>query len=77
MQYGLSWMQGGSVSSLAVKSEILTALCSTQLVFTDPRSPVYPDVVCSDASMSGVGACMSTGFSDEVPARFHSDEVPA
>ena len=46
--------EGGSVPSLAARSEILTPLCGIQLAFTDLRSPIHPDVVCSDASMSGV-----------------------
>ena len=64
---------GGTLPNRKVRAEILVARLCLHLAFTDLRADIPGEAVCSDASMSGGGACVSTGLSDEGTAALSED----
>ena len=56
-----------------MRAEILVALSCLHLAFTDLRAEISGEAVCSDGSMSGGAACVSTGLSDEGTAALSED----
>lgn len=65
--------EGGRPPNREVRAEILLALSCLHLAFTDFRADISREAVCLDASMSGGGACVSTGLSDEGTAALSED----
>ena len=58
-------LNGGRHPTLEVHCELLACLCGLQSAATDMRSPIWEEVICSDASTEGGGACVSTGLSKQ------------
>ena len=70
---------GGSTDKLEVLtnymiSELLVSCCLSPLAFSDLRTSIDGLVTCSDASMSGGGACASSGISEAADRFLNSDD---